>query len=177
MSLPIGKCSGDGLVHLLKDKGQLTGLEIGCAEGHTTLYLLQSLPDIKLYGVDPYMDYIDWNTNHLDNRENVYQQFKSNVMDKYPGRFELYRLTSDDAVSKFEDESLDFIFIDGIHTYDQVLTDCRHFYPKVKKNGLFAGHDYTWVTDVGKAVNVFKEEVGAKDVSLTTYDVWYWYKH
>ena len=82
---------------------------------------------------------------------------------------------SSNVMNMFPDESLDFVFIDGIHTYDGVITDCRNYYSKVKKGGIFSGHDYTMIPDVNKAVTEFSLEV-AKPVRTTEVDVWYWYK-
>ena len=64
------------------------------------------------------------------------------------------RLRSDQAVHHFKDESLDFVFIDANHEYEEVKKDIELWYPKVKKGGIFAGHDYsdTW-QGVVKAVN------------------------
>jgi hypothetical protein len=84
-------------------------------------------------------------------------------------------MTSDDAVSKFEDESLDFIFVDGLHTYDQVLLDCRNYYPKLKKNGLFCGHDYGTIEEVRRAVDEFAKEVN-KEIQFMRQDNWTWIK-
>lgn len=43
---------------------------------------------------------------------------------------------------QYEDESIDFLFIDANHTYEDVLLDLQLWYPKVKKGGLVCGHDY-----------------------------------
>ena len=48
-----------------------------------------------------------------------------------------------DAVSMFEDESIDFIFIDASHEYKDVLSDITSWYPKLKPGGLIAGDDYS----------------------------------
>lgn len=42
----------------------------------------------------------------------------------------------------YEDESLDFVFIDAGHLTHEVLADMNAWYPKVKSGGIFAGHDY-----------------------------------
>jgi predicted O-methyltransferase YrrM len=72
------------------------------------------------------------------------------------------RTTSEEASSHFEDESLDFVYIDGDHTYNAVTLDLEKWYPKVKKGGLFYGHDYYWEKnfilprmDVKPAVDAF----------------------
>ena len=39
----------------------IVGLEIGTDTGISTRYLLDMIPGLKLYGIDPYTNYIDWN--------------------------------------------------------------------------------------------------------------------
>jgi predicted O-methyltransferase YrrM len=49
---------------------------------------------------------------------------------------------SQDVVSKYQDETIDFCFIDGSHEYEDVKKDILAYLPKVKKGGILAGHDY-----------------------------------
>jgi cephalosporin hydroxylase len=46
------------------------------------------------------------------------------------------------ARSQFSDQSQDFIFIDAEHTHEQVRNDMHAWWPKVKKGGVLAGHDW-----------------------------------
>jgi len=46
------------------------------------------------------------------------------------------------ASEKFEDGSLDFIFIDSNHTYEWVVEDLKAWAKKVKPGGIVMGHDY-----------------------------------
>lgn len=46
-----------------------------------------------------------------------------------------------DLVHLFEDNSIDFLFIDTLHTYEDTLTMLKAFIPKVRKGGTLAGHD------------------------------------
>ena len=46
------------------------------------------------------------------------------------------------ASKRFEDESIDFIYIDAEHKFEYVYRDIVNWYPKMKKGGIFAGHDY-----------------------------------
>jgi predicted O-methyltransferase YrrM len=55
----------------------------------------------------------------------------------------------------YKDRSLDFVFIDGSHEYEDVKEDIYHWYPKVKKGGIIAGHDYTTYAGVKEAVDEF----------------------
>ena len=59
-----------------------------------------------------------------------------------------------EAVNQFEDASLDFVFIDATHTYESVSQDIRLWWPKVRPQGLFSGHDYRW-SGVKLAVDEF----------------------
>ena len=45
-------------------------------------------------------------------------------------------------VTLFEDEYFDFVFIDADHKYESVKQDIEDWYPKVRKGGILAGHDY-----------------------------------
>ena len=168
------KCSGYGLYDLLKDKGTAVGLEIGCDIGDTSYFLLSKLNNLSLYSIDPYIDYIDWNGNNLSSREQMYHDVLAR-MGQFSDRFNLIRKISDDAVGEFEEESLDFIFIDGLHTYEQLSKDCKNYYSKVKTGGIFAGHDFNVIPGVNKAANEFAKVCG-KEILTTECDVWYWVK-
>jgi cephalosporin hydroxylase len=50
------------------------------------------------------------------------------------------------AASMFEDESIDFMFIDGDHSTEAVLRDIEIWLPKVKTGGILAGDDIEWVS-------------------------------
>ena len=150
-------------------------LEIGCDMGYSTKFLLDSNPSLILYGIDPYDDYVDWNGNTLTRRQEMYQI----VMDKfksYGDRFKLIRMGSDEAVSMFEDNFFDLIFIDGLHTYDQVKKDCENYYSKCKDGAIFAGHDYNVIEGVNRAVKEFAEKIGKKQIMEGSEDTWFWIK-
>lgn len=168
------KCSGYGLGELLKDLENPVGVEIGCSEGHTTIHLLNCNPTLHVTSIDPYVNYVDWNGNVLNDR-NEFHDKTVKMLEGYSDRFTMMRNFSDDVVDKFDDESLDFIFIDGLHTYEQVLKDCQNYYSKVKPGCLFSGHDYTAIEGVHRAVVEFAASVG-KEIKTTECDVWYWYK-
>lgn len=45
-------------------------------------------------------------------------------------------------MSHFKNESLDWIYIDALHTYGASLRDMQVWYSKLKPGGLFSGDDY-----------------------------------
>lgn len=168
------KCSGHGLVDLLKDKGKIRGLEIGADIGHTSEYLLQNLPELELHMVDPYENYLDWNGNNIQDRQKIFEIIKERLT-PFKDRYTLHRKRSDDAKDDFEDDYFDFIFIDGLHTYEQLTKDCQNFYSKVKNGCLFSGHDYNVIEGVNRAVKEFAKTKN-KEILETECDVWYWIK-
>ncbi|GAI57889.1 unnamed protein product [marine sediment metagenome] len=67
---------------------------------------------------------------------------------------------SADAVNLIPD-NLDFVYIDGNHAYEFVKEDIKNYWPKVKKGGVFGGHDYynlSKAREVKKAVDEFVKE-------------------
>lgn len=61
------------------------------------------------------------------------------------------RAVSWEAADRYKDESLDFVFIDAAHDEVSFTKDLDAWYPKVKKGGVIAGHDYR--DDVKKVID------------------------
>ncbi len=68
------------------------------------------------------------------NVQKTFQQYKNVYIHK------VYSLA---AAKTFPKEYFDWIYIDANHTYNAVKKDLEAWYPKVKKTGIIAGHDYT----------------------------------
>lgn len=66
----------------------------------------------------------------------------TNNMKPLEGHYRAVRLESVEAAATYEDNSLDFVFIDADHTYDAVKSDILAWLPKIKINGIISGHDY-----------------------------------
>ena len=60
---------------------------------------------------------------------------------------------------EFNDQSLNFVYIDANHSYDSVLEDLNCWWPKLKRHGILFGDDYFSKSKekygVIKAVNEF----------------------
>lgn len=132
------------------------GAEIGIAGGQHINHLLKTTKLEKIYGVDPYVE-VTWNTgvdvSEFGGLDSVYDAVKDSLAD-FNERIELVRKPSIDAADDFEDESLDFVFIDAMHDYENCLMDIKSWEPKVKSGGFVMGHDWAHLTypDVSKAV-------------------------
>jgi hypothetical protein len=56
----------------------------------------------------------------------------------------MLRKTSMEAVADIPDESLDFVYIDGLHNFKDVAHDIWEWSKKVRVGGLISGHDYAY---------------------------------
>jgi hypothetical protein len=56
------------------------------------------------------------------------------------------------SANLFRDNSVDFVFIDAAHDYDNVKADIQAWLPKVKSGGLLSGDDYIYFPGVKRAV-------------------------
>lgn len=128
-----------------------TVVEVGSWKGKSSSYMAveiaNSNKNIKFYCVDTWKGSIEH--ANLDT-SNLYEIFISNMkpVEKY---YTPIRKKSTEAALIFEDNSLDFVFIDACHEYDCVNEDIKHWLPKVKNGGILAGHDIS-SPPVAKAV-------------------------
>jgi len=173
--VPVPGIAGSQIPFLLDRSRDLIGIEVGCAFGDSAEHFLKNLRG-KLHSIDPYENYVDWNYDVLDDKVNSSNYMRMLEKTKpYGERFVLHKQFSDDAVNNFENNSIDYIFIDGMHTYEQVLKDCINYYPKLKPGGLFSGHDYYAIKAVRKSVDEFASSIGVT-VKNGANDTWYWFK-
>ena len=78
-------------------------------------------------------------------------------------RYHLFHAKSLEGAPHFENNSLDAIFIDGLHTYEGLLDDIRAWWPKLStKGGLMIFNDYgsRAFPGVQKAVQTFMSPLG-----------------
>ena len=89
---------------------------------------------------DPSLYHDILNASDAEMAENLISTINNNK--NYFNRLKIIKDFSDNAVKFFEDNFFDFIYIDANHSYEMAKKDISLWYPKLKKGGLFAGHDY-----------------------------------
>ena len=143
------------LVAALKPK---TLVELGTHGGGSYFSFCQSVIDNKLdtktYAIDTWMGekqagfyseslfkkVMDFNIEHFDN-------FST-----------LMKMTFDEALNEFDDNSVDLLHIDGFHSYEAVSNDFRTWYPKLSKEAIVLFHD-THEIKPGFGVHQFWDEL------------------
>ena len=180
---PYDWVSVKGLAPYIKRLGDnLVGIEIGTCRAESTAYLLDKCPNIlKLYTIDPYQAYQDWNGEITQDVLDKFMVIAQENLAQYGDRVEMIRETSFDAAVKIQTitnkAEFDFVFIDGDHSYDATYADCEAYYPFLKKGGFFCGHDYSNIQAVNQAVNDFRGKNGiTSPINLSTNSTFFWYK-
>lgn len=122
-------------------KSNIQILEIGSSLGSSCALFALYAKEYKgkVYSVDKYSsDCLGNPGNYLPNKN----AFHTNINNLGLADFvEQLHMASNEAVKLFEDETFDLIFIDGSHLYLDIKEDLEIWYPKVKKEGIFCGHD------------------------------------
>lgn len=113
-------------------------IEIGSWKGRSTHALLSGCQG-TVYAVDHFLGSIDERGGpHAEAKErDIHKDFMENV-----GSFKnlkVLKMDNADAVKHFQDHSIDMVFIDAGHLYEEVLGDITRWLPKVKK--IICGHD------------------------------------
>ena len=133
-------------------------VELGTHGGGSYFSFCQSVIDNKLdtktYAIDTWMGekqagfyseslfkkVMDFNIEHFDN-------FST-----------LMKMTFDEALNEFDDNSVDLLHIDGFHSYEAVSNDFRTWYPKLSKEAIVLFHD-THEIKPGFGVHQFWDEL------------------
>ena len=153
----------DSIPQILKDLKFKIGAEIGTEKGLFMMQLVKRNPGMKMFAVDPYVQYNGYNSWVPEIFIGNYQ-IAHDRLDQY--NVEFIRKYSMDALVDFEDGSLDFVYIDGNHAYEYVRDDIAGWITKVRSGGIISGHDYVkarksksgGMINVRRAVHEFTEQ-------------------
>jgi len=120
----------------------IVGCEVGVFRGKHSEQMLTTMPNLKrLYLVDPYTlyeGYTDFETPTTQLLSDAEQEAHKRL-EPFKDRVIWIRKKFD---KKHIPEPLDFIYIDGQHTYEAVANDIWNSICLVKSGGIIAGHDY-----------------------------------
>jgi hypothetical protein len=139
--------------------------EVGVAEGRFSEEIM-SWGVTRLYLIDLWA-HVPGHTAELggwdDAKHNAMMQECIDRLKGQEDRYTILRGWTHEMASRIPDESLGFAYIDATHYYDFVMQDMDAYWPKLRKGGIMAGHDYLNPTlTVKPAADEFAEMVGAE---------------
>lgn len=156
-----------GRYTLLKQLPQNSvGAEIGVWKGDFSQLIEEVVSPRKLYLIDPWLipgdnrdvlsrskDGLSLNihgkpVSHQKDLDEIYQYVMSRFQQS--PSIQVIRSTSQDAVGHVSKASLDWVYIDGSHYYDDVKRDLELWTPKIRCGGILCGDDYYWRDSSGE---------------------------
>lgn len=116
-------------------------VELGAYEGASFCAFCQEIArlglDCEAYAVDTWQG----DANMGSYGEEIYDDLAAYIKNNYQTFACLIRSSFDDALSQFEDNSIDLLHIDGFHGREAMLGDFEKWLPKMSTRGVVLMHD------------------------------------
>ena len=163
----IPDCSRDELPDLFVNMGYKTGAEIGVYKGAFTEKFCNA--GLTMYAIDPWLAYQGAGRTLQDQkRQDFLYGHTKRALAPYPN-CTIIRATSMDAVTRFADGSLDFVYIDADHSFRHIAEDLVEWTKKVRSGGVVSGHDYFYTSP--RSTNVVIHAAPVVDAYVKVYDI------
>ena len=122
------------LLSRMKKGGKVAEIGVNC--GDFSELILKIVEPERLHLIDI------WNSAMYPESlwKEVCAKFREPVND---GKVWIHRKFSIEAADDFENDYFDWIYLDADHSYDSVSGELAKYAPKIKHDGIIAGHDYT----------------------------------
>jgi hypothetical protein len=149
----------------------IVGVEIGTLGGSGTVAMLNRMPNLKLYTIDPWMHFDGKSFEAERDQEYHDTNYKETLkrLDEFGTRAVVLRMTSDEAVTEIG-ELIDFVWIDGDHSEDQVRRDIQNWKLKLNSKSILGGHDY----QINYIKRIVGEELGTPNLGE---DFTWWFEY
>jgi hypothetical protein len=116
-------------------------VELGAYNGLSFFTFCQSMVENDIDGAAYAIDCWEGDKHTDAYDDSIYNDVMSHARDNYRGFAYLLKMFFNDALQHFDDDSIELLHIDGLHTYDAVKEDFTNWYPKVKPGGIILFHD------------------------------------
>lgn len=127
-------------INNIKPTENMNMIEIGSYAGESTEIFSKYFKNI--IAIDPFINDYDKDDLTCQYMEltKVYNIFIE-LINKHNNITHIKK-TSDEAIFDLKNNQVDFVYIDGLHTYEQVKKDIINYLPLINKGGFIGGHDY-----------------------------------
>jgi hypothetical protein len=125
-------------------------VEVGAFQGKSTCFMGVEICNSRKHILFDVVDTWEGSVEHLAGgvhesadvmTHSLFQAFRQNTK-PIAHLINPIRLPSLEAAKKYEERSLDFVFIDAAHDYENVRADILAWRSKVKVGGHLGGHDF-----------------------------------
>lgn len=154
------------------------GAEVGSFAGRSAAYLIAELARRLSKSIWPTVSLVDvFDKGGGNSVDEVLSALSPRALEARV-KLHVMKVPSVEGADKFDDASLDWVYIDADHTYGAVRADIAAWLPKVRKGGVIAGHDYApyptfgviqAVTEIFPIVEIWRGEIfngdGVRDMS------------
>lgn len=127
-------------------------VEVGVHQGRSAAFMAVEIANsgklIDFDCIDPW----DGRNENGHGYSNSLESFESN-MSPAVGYYNAKKETSPEAADSYEDGSLDFVWIDALHTYEHSRADILAWLPKIRHGGYIGGHDYAEENGIARSVD------------------------
>ena len=121
------------------------GVEVGVDRGLFSEILCQDNPNLHLSCVDTWVSSAYEPDTYIKEKQPYFDEcYEETVKRLAPYNCMIIRKTSMDALADFEDNSLDFVYIDANHDFLNFTQDLHYWIKKVRPGGIISGHDYAY---------------------------------
>jgi len=141
MPIHIPNTSRQDLAELFYELGYRIGAEIGMGTGTNAMTLKRKNPELILYCVDSWEIYDGIHDFTDPQQMKEWQTLACHRLREYKDIHIINKLSMD-TVNDFNDNSLDFVYIDANHEWPYVTQDLFYWSKKVRPGGIVSGHDY-----------------------------------
>ena len=128
------------LAQLFAELEYKVGAEIGVWAGGYSETLCKANPSMKLFSIDPWRAYRGY--REVTSQKRADKHYQEAVERLEPYNCVIMRDFSMNAVEAFDDNELDFVYIDGNHDFKNVAMDIVEWSKVVRPGGIVAGHDF-----------------------------------
>lgn len=116
-------------------------VELGAYNGMSFFVFCQSMIENDISGLCYAVDTWGGDDHTGEYDDSIFDDVRQHARDHYRGNTYLMRMLFNEAVGHFEDETIDLLHIDGLHTYEAVQEDFNNWYSKVSPGGIILFHD------------------------------------